>query len=153
MSKLEALIDGTLAPGMYRLQSGIAASELGRRLDQTGARCFRLDGRTIADKASFLAACAAALELPAYFGHNWDALDEVLTDLSWAPAARYVILYDHAAEFARGDRRQWAAALDVLATAVDYWRNTPTPMWVLLRNTGGLAPEIGPVTHDAEAGD
>ena len=81
MSKLAALLDGTLAPGAYRLQSQVAVAELRAAAEARGARCFYLDGHTIHDKATFLAACAAAFALPAYFGHNWDALSDCLTDV------------------------------------------------------------------------
>jgi hypothetical protein len=35
---------------------------------------------------------AAALQFPCYFGENWDAFDECLTDLSWLPGNAYVFL-------------------------------------------------------------
>jgi hypothetical protein len=35
---------------------------------------------------------AAALQFPCYFGENWDAFDECLTDLEWLPADAYVLL-------------------------------------------------------------
>lgn len=35
---------------------------------------------------------AAALQFPHYFGENWNALDECLTDMSWAPAESYVLV-------------------------------------------------------------
>src|SRR5690349_1619173 len=130
MSNHTSLLDGGLPPGVYRLQSGIAADELCRRAEEAGARCVQLDGRTIADKASFLAACAQALRFPAYFGRNWDALDELLADLSWLPPAPTVVLYDDAARFARQAPGEWATALDVLRTAVEYWQTTPTPLYV-----------------------
>ncbi|WP_083389754.1 barstar family protein [Trichormus sp. NMC-1] len=31
------------------------------------------------------------MEIPTYFGANWDAFDECITDLTWCPAQRYVI--------------------------------------------------------------
>jgi len=37
----------------------------------------------ISTKAELLAFLAQAIPLPAYFGHNWDALEECLTDLDW----------------------------------------------------------------------
>jgi hypothetical protein len=35
---------------------------------------------------------AAALQFPPYFGENWNALDECLTDLDWLPADAYVLV-------------------------------------------------------------
>jgi len=33
----------------------------------------------------------AALQFPSYYGENWDAFDECITDLSWMPARWYLI--------------------------------------------------------------
>jgi len=34
---------------------------------------------------------AAALQFPYYFGENWPAFRECLTDLSWLPASAYAL--------------------------------------------------------------
>src|SRR5262245_61564665 len=34
---------------------------------------------------------AAALQFPGYFGENWDAFMECLTDLEWLPGDAYVL--------------------------------------------------------------
>lgn len=35
---------------------------------------------------------SAALQFPYYFGHNWDAFDECITDLEWLPGSCYVFV-------------------------------------------------------------
>ena len=39
---------------------------------------------------------AQALEFPQWFGGNWDALEDCLTDLSWSKAAGHVLLFEGA---------------------------------------------------------
>jgi len=46
----------------------------------------RIDLAGCTDKATLLARFAAALHFPDWFGHNWDALSDCLTDLSWLAA-------------------------------------------------------------------
>jgi hypothetical protein len=45
----------------------------------------------LAAKSDVLAFLAKAIPLPAYFGHNWDALDECLGDLD--PGAKIVLVH------------------------------------------------------------
>ena len=142
MSKLEAILKGSVAPGVYRFTSQASPETLMREACAHDWRLFYLDGHTITSKATFLAACRAALDLPGYCGDNWDALEECVNDLAWAPASGYVILYDQVANFARRDPDSWAIALDILDTAVSNWSKSGTPLHVLLRNTARLTSEI-----------
>ena len=63
-----------------------------------------------------------ALHLPNYFGRNWDALDEVLGDLSWLAPRRVVIVHADLPDLAADELRVY---LDVLRTAVDEWARRP----------------------------
>lgn len=51
-----------------------------------------LDAAEIDDDGRLLAAVAEALEFPDYFGSNWDALNDCLGDMSWAPAEGYAVI-------------------------------------------------------------
>lgn len=126
-------------PGIYTLRARARAATVVHTLERQGRRCFYLDGRAIGDKAAFLAAAAEAMQFPAYFGHNWDAFEECVNDLSWVPARGYALLYDHTARFARAQPSEWATARSILAEAVERWRATPSPLYVLLR---GVAPGL-----------
>ncbi|MFF9913127.1 barstar family protein [Streptomyces sp. NPDC013457] len=91
------------------------------RLDD--ARVLDLNG--IVDKAGFMDRCSTALGLPAWFGRNWDALADSLTDLP-EPVALVVTGWKSYAEARPSD---WETAQDVFATAVDA---SPTGLTVLL---------------------
>jgi RNAse (barnase) inhibitor barstar len=63
----------------------------------------------------------AALQFPAYYGENWDAMDECLRDLSWSPAgALLLVLLDVQSVLPDSDDalRQF---LNVLSWAEDGW--------------------------------
>lgn len=96
-----------------------------------GIQIFYLDGREVCDKQSFLRKIAAVMKFPNYFGYNWDALDECITDLDWCPAERYVLLYDQPEIFSKAAPIEWQTAYDVLQSAVAYWQSTDTPMDIL----------------------
>ncbi|GAA2282584.1 hypothetical protein GCM10010145_64120 [Streptomyces ruber] len=92
-----------------------------------------LDLRDVTDKPAFLDRCASALHLPDWFGHNWDALADCLTDLSWAPPARgRLIVLSNWQGFAGAAPHDWSTALEVFSDAVGHWNGTGTPLRVVL---------------------
>jgi len=126
----------------FRLGARAKAETIQAEAAAQGWRCFHLDGETIVDKASFLAACQAAFALPDYFGNNWDALEECLNDLAWAPATGYIVLYDNVANFAAPDPTNWGTALYILRDAAGNWGHAGTPMVVLLRQARHLEQPV-----------
>ena len=142
MPTLRHILISPAGPGLYRLASRAPAASIAERALEQGWQPFVLDGAAVLGKADFLAAIAAALAFPAYFGHNWDALADSLTDLSWLAERPRLLLYDRAEPFMRADPSAWAVARSILAEAVEHWHATPTPLTVLLRGSrrrlGGL---------------
>ena len=134
--KLAAIFDGTRPAGVYRCTLRAGAETIARQVEARGWRCFYLAGGQIADKSDFLRVWSEVAAFPGYFGRNWDALDESLRDLAWAPAQGYLVLYDNVAHFAAAGPDEFAVALDVFQTAVEHWGATATPMTVLLRGAG-----------------
>lgn len=47
----------------------------------------------IEDKQHLFRALQDALNIPSYFGHNWAALDECLSDLGWIPNPRIILIH------------------------------------------------------------
>ena len=131
--KLNAIMSASVPPGIYHLDSRARPATIAQAAARNGWRTFYLDGRQIANKAAFLAASAAAMGFPSYFGHNWDAFEECVNDLAWAPAPGYLLLYDYAARFASAHPSEWATARDILAGAVAAWQGRGTPLYMLLR--------------------
>lgn len=67
-------------------------------------------------KRQLLAVLADRLRFPAYFGGNWDALEECLHDLSWIPADVELVLMHADLPFGRGENRP--LYLGILAGAI-----------------------------------
>ncbi|QEV17008.1 barstar family protein [Streptomyces alboniger] len=87
----------------------------------------------VRDKAAFMERCARDLALPDWFGQNWDALADCLTDLSWAPRARgRLLVVSGWQEFAREAPGEWEAAQEVFSSAVEHWRGAETGLEVVL---------------------
>ena len=145
MPSLRAALTVPGMAGLYRIDSRTSGAAVRRLAAESGCGWYPLDGAGIADKASFLAACAEALRFPPYVGRNWDALEEALRDLGWLDESQrrgYVLLLDPAAPFIRGAPGDWAVARSILASAVAHWRATATPLTVLLRRADGLARDL-----------
>ncbi|MFG1998247.1 barstar family protein [Spirillospora sp. NPDC048911] len=134
---LDDLLAGRLEPGVFRWGPP-ASFDWIERAERAGLRVFRLDGHAAKGKESFLRMCAEAFQFPDWFGNNWDALEDCLTDLSWAPGRKgYLVGYEAWAELAAADQGSFRTALDVFAEAVESWRDSDSPMTVLLIGDGG----------------
>lgn len=130
--------------GVYRLPPSSIA-DLRSAAEQQELALFHIDLDGINSKDRFLAALAHALRFPAWFGGNWDALEDCLTDMSWQPAGGYVVILAHADEFRTGDESGFALALRILKSAAEFWREDGIPFWTLvdLRSSGtAVLPEL-----------
>jgi hypothetical protein len=137
--------------GLYVWDSATRPSVVAQAARRVGFQAFWLDGRTATDEESFVAACERAFGLNESRGstwdvHTWEALARSVTDLSWAPARGYVVVYDGWGMLARCDPEAWGRAYDILADAARWWAERGTPFSVLFRGTG---PPLGLPRLDA----
>lgn len=133
---LPGILNGSTPPGVYHLPPTDAPSHvmaLAAEADWKGA-WLRLDG--VHDKAAFLDRCARDLDFPDWFGHNWDALADCLTDLSWwreaGKARGCLLLAEDWGTFRKSAPADARTAEAVLADAVDFWADDESPLTVLL---------------------
>ena len=142
MYKIDRIVADELEPGIYRYAAGEHPANIAAFLEENNWRSFYFDGRLMKDKASFLAQAAAAMDFPDYVGKNWDAFEEAIRDLEWAPADGYVMIYDYPQRFATDFPEEWKTLLSILQEAVDFWRERGIPLFVLLRRTDGSLDQI-----------
>lgn len=114
--------------GVYRLSCPLTVLEANVML--SGLTLFEADISAVHGKGEFLATVAQVLCAPDWFGHNWDALADVLGDLSWQPASGYVLL------FCGGDAKLGLNDADaeivteIFNDTVAYWKSQGKPFWV-----------------------
>lgn len=94
---------------------------------------------------SFFNEVAAALQFPYYFGENWDAFNDCITDLEWLPGEAYLLLVSNASFLLFDEELEdFRALIRLLAGANQEWaapdkylpQNRPsTPFHVVVQCT------------------
>lgn len=100
----------------------------------TAADCLvvRVDFFGMRDKDEMLAAVGKALRFPEWFGHNWDALADCLTDMGWLPAMGYVIIFDRCDGIHARAEGDFVTLMQVFQDAAQTWREENVPFWCLV---------------------
>jgi hypothetical protein len=106
-------------PGVYRATPAASTAAASVRTSPSGV--VQIEVADARDKLAFLSALANLLGFPARFGQSWEAFYGGLTDLADRTEAGLTIVFDDLSGFARGEPEEFAAAVDALRDAVDYW--------------------------------
>lgn len=83
-------------------------------------------GRDMADSDGVFTQFYENLRLPDYFGWNWNALRDCLSDLSWIPATRYLLMVDDADHLLADSPSERPDFLRALVRAAQYWAAKPS---------------------------
>ena len=92
-----------------------------------------------AGKDALLQRIARALAFPDWFGGNWDALEDCLTDLSWSNAGGHVLLFEGAAGLPADER---GILVDILASAAWSWAERQRPFFAVFLDGSPMLPEL-----------
>ena len=87
------------------------------------------------DKVQLLKNLAVAFGFPDWFGHNWDALEDCLTDLSWREAPAHVLLIEEAKP---GD--DLGVLIDILRSSAESWAARGKPFFAIFVDPGHALP-------------
>jgi RNAse (barnase) inhibitor barstar len=127
-------------PGIFVLEDSVPRPRIAALARLRGLHEFEVDCRGVRNKRRLMAALRRGLALPDYFGANWDALADCLTDLEWAAADGYVLVFRGVAALARQSPVDYRTLLEVLSEAVSFWQQEDVPFYVLL---AGETAELG----------
>ena len=117
MGKLIDRLQDASRSGVYR------AARADQIMDAVRASKLFLATIQFADKERLLKDIGAALDFPDWFGANWDALEDCLSDL---PGKGYVLLFEDAKA---GD--ELGILIDVLRSSAESWAGRGKPFFAV----------------------
>jgi hypothetical protein len=118
MSKLLQRLSDPVRSGVYRSRDERAI------LDAT--RAGPLDVAVVEASGDLFDGLSRALELPSWFGRNWDALEDVLADLSWRKGDGHVVIFrSYPTDESLG------ILVDVLRSSAEYWMGRGKPFFAV----------------------
>ncbi|WP_375431949.1 barstar family protein [uncultured Friedmanniella sp.] len=119
---------GDPPPAVTRVDPARAASVVERWREQhPGGAIVRLRADRALDRTSLFAEVERALSLPPWFGRNWDALWDCLTDLSWLDRPAYLLVVTDAEQLLRDSPQELPLLLELLRAATAAWASGPVP--------------------------
>jgi RNAse (barnase) inhibitor barstar len=135
---LQTLLAQSGQAGIYRLpQRGQAA--LDNAAKALGFARFNVDLEESGQMGAILTALGRDLDFPDWYGANFDALNDCLTDFSWREAPGYVITLT-GADALHAIPDSFNALNEVFSSAIEQWQAQHIPLWVLYQlSADGLA--------------
>lgn len=129
ITDFDNILEGRIANGIATYGGSEQIDDLASRAGAAGWKLIHLDGSAITSKGDYLQAWCDAAQFPDTFGHNWDALADAMTDLSWLHASGYVVVADDLT-----GEESWAkTGWELLEESCQAWADNGTAFVVLRR--------------------
>lgn len=114
--------------GVYEIPEGgveavLAAAEANKYI------VYRADLRQARNREQMLKILGEGLEMPAWYGANYDALMDCVCDMNWIPSPGYVIILENCHNINTLAAPEFNMMIDVFAAAANHWREEKVPFW------------------------
>ncbi len=138
-TRLQELLEDATQTGIFHLpESGRTAVR--QAAEAAGMVCFEVSFADLTQIDAILSGLGRDLDFPEWYGKNFDALKDCLTDFSWCEAAGYVLIIAHAEALQRENPDRFHTLNQVFTAAIEEWREHDFPMWIFYDlRTNGLA--------------
>lgn len=136
MGKLLHRLSDASRSGVYRAPH---ARDIEVALRGSALGLARIDCAGVAGKEALLERIARSLAFPDWFGRNWDALEDCLSDLSWSQAKGHVLVFEGAAALPADD---FGILLEVLAAAAASRAQRGRPFFAVFVDSAAALPVL-----------
>jgi len=128
LSLWQALQAGTLPPGRYALAE---IPDIAGVVSDATLKIFTLSTGKFLNRETLLQSLALSLGFPDYFGNNWDAAYDCLTDRNWPTGSRMVLILDLRGMSSIDDHAllQFDSLID---DSVCYWETRKVALYALV---------------------
>ncbi len=120
----------TADSGLYTLESNRSIPEFLEVAKQSQFQVFHLEGQTITSRDRYFQMMADLFQFPDYFGNNWDAVADCLTDFSWEEGDRIIVVYSNCQGFCKGN--DWVIAMKIWTNTIEFWQQQGVMLSVIL---------------------
>ncbi len=136
LSKLLQRLSDASKSGVYRTAR---SEEILDAAQGSALKVAHIELAGVTGKQALLERIARSLVFPHWFGANWDALEDCLTDLSWSKASGHVLLFEGAGELPADEL---GILTDVLASAAAWGAERKRPFFAVFVGGPPTLPEL-----------
>lgn len=139
----QRLHNGTLS-GVFQL-SHSAGKQFYEHAHAAGLHPCRINLAKVTSTRALHLTLARALHFPDYYGANWDALADCLSDLSWMNTPAYILILDSGHTLQNADPEGFEQFIAVLHDSAQFWQSQQKSFFCTLTGTQAGLPEAGEI--------
>jgi RNAse (barnase) inhibitor barstar len=137
MTKLSTILEKRGTCGVYAWDGPFGLDDLDELARQHGVGLFVLRGTQLRSNREFLEHAAAVFSFPIYFGKNWDAFADCLTDMSWIDQDGFLVVVVEPRQLADDSANYFKIVLEIFREAADFWQKEEKTFLVIVQDSTG----------------